>query len=97
MEFNFLQEQGLDTVDANRELGLPDDAREYSSVQNILADLDIKSIRLMVRMLHSLGEAWMKTFCPHLETLPSLHLLCDLMTADRCPSDLEKHFAKLKV
>ena len=44
----YLQEQGLDTVDANRELGLPDDAREYSSVQNILADLDIKSIRLMV-------------------------------------------------
>ena len=43
-----LQEQGLDTVDANRRLGLPDDCREYTSVQNILADLDIKSICLMV-------------------------------------------------
>lgn len=44
-----VQEQGYDTVDANRELGLPDDAREYTSVQNILDDLDIRSIRLMVR------------------------------------------------
>ena len=35
-------------MDANRALGLPDDCREYSSVQNILADLDIKSIRLLV-------------------------------------------------
>ena len=43
-----LQEEGLDTVDANRALGLPDDCREYSSVRNILSDLEIKSIRLMV-------------------------------------------------
>ena len=42
------QEQGLDTVDANRALGLPDDCREYTSVLNILKDLDVKSIRLMV-------------------------------------------------
>lgn len=44
-----LQETGLDTVDANRALGLPDDCREYTSVTNILADLGIKSIKLMVR------------------------------------------------
>lgn len=44
-----LQEQGLDTVDANRALGLPDDCREYSSVKNILCDLGIRSIRLVVR------------------------------------------------
>ena len=43
------QEEGLDTVDANRALGLPDDCREYTSVRNILADLGIRSIRLMVR------------------------------------------------
>jgi GTP cyclohydrolase II len=42
-----LQEQGLDTVDANRALGLPDDLREYTSVRNILRDLGVKSIRLM--------------------------------------------------
>jgi GTP cyclohydrolase II len=42
-----LQERGLDTVDANRALGLPDDAREYSAVAHILADLGVTSIRLM--------------------------------------------------
>lgn len=48
-----LQEKGLDTVDANRALGLPDDCREYSPVRNILEDLSIKSIKLMVRSLFS--------------------------------------------
>ena len=48
-----MQEEGLDTVDANRALGLPDDCREYSSVRNILKDLGIKSIRLMVRCAHA--------------------------------------------
>ena len=46
-----LQERGLDTVDANRALGLPDDCREYTSVKNILADLAVKSIQLMVSQL----------------------------------------------
>ena len=36
-------------MDANRALGLPDDCREYTSVRNILADLGVRSIRLMVR------------------------------------------------
>ena len=40
-------EEGLDTVDANRALGLPDDVREYTAVSNILEDLGIRSIRLM--------------------------------------------------
>ena len=44
-----MQETGLDTVDANRALGLPDDCREYTSVTNILANLGVKSIHLMVR------------------------------------------------
>ncbi len=42
-----LQEQGHDTVDANRLLGLPDDARRYEAAAGILADLGIQSIRLM--------------------------------------------------
>lgn len=46
-----VQEQGYDTVDANRKLGLPDDAREYTSVANILDDLSIESIQLIVRLL----------------------------------------------
>lgn len=42
-----LQEEGYDTVDANRQLGFADDCREYSSVRNILQDLGITSIKLM--------------------------------------------------
>ncbi|MGN6233644.1 MAG: GTP cyclohydrolase II [Trinickia sp.] len=42
-----LQEQGLDTVEANLELGLPDDAREYDSAAAILRDLSVTSVRLM--------------------------------------------------
>lgn len=42
-----LQEQGLDTVEANLELGLPDDAREYDSAAAILRELNVTSVRLM--------------------------------------------------
>ena len=55
MQYVVLQETGLDTVDANRALGLPDDCREYTSVTNILADLDVKSIKLMVRFASAPG------------------------------------------
>lgn len=42
-----LQEGGVDTVDANRMLGLPDDSRRYDAAAAILADLQVSSIRLM--------------------------------------------------
>jgi GTP cyclohydrolase II len=42
-----LQEDGHDTVDANRMLGLPDDARRYDQAAAILAELGVKSVRLM--------------------------------------------------
>jgi len=42
-----LQEQGLDTVDANRALGLPDDAREYHAAKAILDDLRLDAIQLL--------------------------------------------------
>ena len=42
-----LQEEGHDTVDANRLLGLPDDTRSYEAAADILADLKVKSIRIM--------------------------------------------------
>jgi GTP cyclohydrolase II len=42
-----LQEQGHDTVDANRMLGLPDDARDFSAVRSILADLGVQSVELL--------------------------------------------------
>lgn len=42
-----LQDQGMDTVDANVELGLPVDSREYGIGAQILADLGVRKIRLM--------------------------------------------------
>jgi GTP cyclohydrolase II len=42
-----LQEQGFDTVDANRALGLPDDARDYGVAAAILHDLGVKTVALM--------------------------------------------------
>ena len=42
-----LQDQGFDTVDAQTELGLPIDAREYAAGAAILTDLGINSVRLL--------------------------------------------------
>lgn len=56
-----LQEHGLDTVDANIALGLPEEAREYSCVATILRDLGIESVVLLtnnpykLRCLRALG------------------------------------------
>jgi GTP cyclohydrolase II len=42
-----LQSMGHDTVDANRLLGLPDDAREYNVAAHMLEHFDVKSVLLM--------------------------------------------------
>ena len=42
-----LQEQGLDTVEANLALGLPSENREYGAAVSILRDLGVTSVRLM--------------------------------------------------
>jgi GTP cyclohydrolase II len=56
-----LQSDGHDTVDANRMLGLPDDARDYGAAAAMIEHLGVGSIRLMtnnpakVKALRNLG------------------------------------------
>jgi GTP cyclohydrolase II len=42
-----LQSHGHDTVDANRLLGLPDDARSYEVARDMLDHLGVASVRLL--------------------------------------------------
>jgi len=47
LAYNLQETKGLDTVEANRALGLPDDIRKYQAVKDILKSLKIESIRLI--------------------------------------------------
>lgn len=77
-----LQARGLDTVDANRALYLPDDARRYEAAATLLEDLRVRSIRLMtnnpdkVDALRDLGVVISERL-PHVvpETAESAHYL----------------------
>ena len=51
-----LQEQGLDTVDANRALGFRDDERDYSIAAHMLTSLNVGSIRLMTNNPDKIGQ-----------------------------------------
>ena len=42
-----LQDEGLDTVDANRNMGLPVDSRDYGVGAQILYDLGVRSMKLL--------------------------------------------------
>ena len=45
--YSVQEHEGLDTVDANRHLGLPDDTRDYGFAAAILHDIGVKSVALM--------------------------------------------------
>jgi 3,4-dihydroxy 2-butanone 4-phosphate synthase / GTP cyclohydrolase II len=47
-----LQDDGLDTVDANLALGLPVDSRSYQDAAQILADLGVHAVHLMTNNPH---------------------------------------------
>lgn len=73
-----LQAEGADTVDANRMLGLADDARRYDVVPPMLAELGVASVRLMtnnpskVEALRALGVV-VESRLPALVKVESAH------------------------
>lgn len=80
-----LQAQGHDTVDANRILGLPDDARQYHQAAAMIRALGIRSVRLMtnnpdkVQAMRELGVNVVARE-PHVMLRPNAHAVSYLET-----------------
>jgi 3,4-dihydroxy 2-butanone 4-phosphate synthase/GTP cyclohydrolase II len=93
-----LQDGGADTVDANLELGLPADARDYGTGAQILADLGVRTMRLLTNNpakragLEGYGLAIVDRvpleIVPNIDNLDYLRTKRDRMGHD-LPSDLE--------
>jgi 3,4-dihydroxy 2-butanone 4-phosphate synthase/GTP cyclohydrolase II len=100
-----LQEKGLDTVEANLELGFPADMRDYGIGAQILADLGLTSIRLLTNNprkivgLEGYGltvteEVPIET-TPHPQNLPYLRVKRDKLGHRLHHQDLRLHDAPL--
>ena len=64
-----LQEEGLDTVDANTHLGYEEDARSYESALDMLDDLGVDEVRLLTNNPLKL-EALTRGGLKHVERVP---------------------------
>ncbi len=64
-----LQDQGLDTVEANHQLGFPADLRHYGVAAQILHDLGLTRVRLLTNNPHKL-EGLMQCGIEVIERLP---------------------------
>ena len=72
-----LQEEGLDTVDANLKLGLPADLRDYGIGAQILRDLGLRDIRILTnnpkKIIGLEGHGLRVTEQIRIEAPPNLH------------------------
>lgn len=71
-----LQDHGRDTVEANEELGLPADGRDYSVAAALLHDLGIAKVRLLTNnptKVHALAAQGFAVERVSLETDPNEH------------------------
>ncbi len=72
-----LQEDGLDTVDANLKLGLPADLRDYGVGAQILVDLGLSSIRILTnnpKKIHGIeGHGLSVTEQVPIQSVPNPH------------------------
>ncbi|PYS71092.1 MAG: GTP cyclohydrolase II, partial [Acidobacteria bacterium] len=78
-----LQDEGLDTVEANRALGFKDDSRDFSLPVAILRDLGLDRVRLLTNnpnKVHALTDGGIEAEQLSCEAAPNSHSLAYLRT-----------------